>query len=71
MPKVTLYIRNEDTPLWNLVQNKPAWIHAMLQRTQHEATQAGGDLHTPKGSSSPDAASQDPTYLPGDYDNMY
>lgn len=30
MPKVTIWIRNEDYDKWKAIDNKPAWLHEHL-----------------------------------------
>lgn len=32
MPKVTIWIRNEDEAKWKAIENKPAWLHIALNR---------------------------------------
>lgn len=33
MPKVTIWIREEDYPKWKAIGDKPSWLHIMLERT--------------------------------------
>ena len=30
MPKVTIWIKNEDLDKWNAIADRPAWIHENL-----------------------------------------
>ncbi len=30
MPKVTIWIRNEDEAKWKAIENKPEWLHCAL-----------------------------------------
>lgn len=30
MPKVTIYIRNDDYPKWQAIADKPEWLHEHL-----------------------------------------
>lgn len=32
MPKVTIWIREEDYPSWQDIDNKPAWLHGHLKK---------------------------------------
>lgn len=32
MPKVTIYIRDEDYTLWENIRKRPEWIHKQIQR---------------------------------------
>jgi hypothetical protein len=36
MPKVTVYIRNEDMDLWKAIQKKSDFLHTMLTRSADE-----------------------------------
>jgi hypothetical protein len=31
MPKVTIWIRNEDLPKWESIADRPEWLHSHLQ----------------------------------------
>lgn len=31
MPKVTIWIREEDYPQWKAIENKPEWLHERLK----------------------------------------
>lgn len=30
MPKRTIWIRNEDMEVWNAIQDKPEWLHKVI-----------------------------------------
>lgn len=30
MPKVTIWIKNEDYDKWLAIKNRPEWLHSML-----------------------------------------
>lgn len=30
MPRVNIYIRNEDYPKWQIISDRPKWIHEKL-----------------------------------------
>lgn len=37
MPRKNIYVRNEDLPLWEAIENKPEWLHAVLNDTGAKA----------------------------------
>jgi len=38
MPRVTIYIRNEDMEIWEAIPKKPEWLHAQLERYGQTST---------------------------------
>ena len=44
MPKVTIYIRNDDMALWSTLNDKPTWIHEMLQYSQRKDMESGMNM---------------------------
>jgi hypothetical protein len=36
MPKVTIWVKEEDYPIWQALPNKPKFIHGALQLTTNE-----------------------------------
>lgn len=36
MPRVNIYIRNEDEAKWKSIADKPAWLHEHITMLPHE-----------------------------------
>lgn len=50
MPRVTIWIRNDDYDKWLAIADKPAWLHEHLNGGLVTYTQAGKSvsIHVPK-----------------------
>lgn len=38
MPKVTIWIRNEDEAKWKAIENKPEWLHLIISNLGDDPT---------------------------------
>jgi hypothetical protein len=32
MPKVTIWIKEEDYPIWLKIEDRPEWLHTIIQQ---------------------------------------